>query len=98
MCSNLGAGSGALHWQAPGLSTGRRRLTCEMGIHGVRLLKDDVGEAFNREPHLLSLLTLVLLVSPVVWRSSAPPHLLGQQGQGELRPGADPSFRRPQSP
>lgn len=54
MCSNLGAGSGALHWQAPGLSTGRRRLTCEMGIHGVRLLKDDVGEAFNREPHLLS--------------------------------------------
>lgn len=80
----------------PGLSAGRRLLACEMGIRGVRLLKDDICEAFNGEPHLLSLLTLVLPVSPVVWRSAVPPHLLGQQG--ELRPGAEASFRRPRSP
>lgn len=46
----------------PGLSAGCRFPTCEMGIHGVRLLKDDVGEAFNTEPCLLSLLALVLPV------------------------------------
>lgn len=45
-----------------GLSAGLRLLTCEMGIHRVRLLKDDLREAFNGEPHLLSLLTLVLPV------------------------------------
>ena len=52
----------------PGLSAGRRLLACEMGIRGVRLLKDDICEAFNGEPHLLSLLTLVLPVSPWSFR------------------------------
>lgn len=46
----------------PSLSAGCRLPTCEVGIHGVRLLKDDVGEAFKKEPSLLSLLALVLLV------------------------------------
>ena len=46
----------------PGLSAGCRLPTCEVGIHGVRLLKDGVGEAFKREPCLLSLLALVLPV------------------------------------
>lgn len=46
----------------PGLSAGLRLLTCEMGIPRVRLLKDDLREAFTGEPQLLSLLTSVLPV------------------------------------
>lgn len=75
----------------PGLSAGCRFPTCEMGIHGVRLLKDDVGEAFK---HGAVPAKLARLGPP--GGSSTPPHLLGQQG--ELRPGTDPCFRRPWSP